>query len=210
MSTGTPTPARALKEWAVVVHALLEGEQIVDLRKGGIREDSRDTGDGQTLRRFGVDASRCYLYPTAEHQRADLLKPAYRHWIDLATAAPVGEEITLPGWAEVVEVATVTDAATVESLASKTIWSPDYAAERLKWKARDPLWVLVLRVHRFVDPPRVAWREGYGGCTSWVTLDGLPGDPAELASEPALSDVAFEGRLKGVRDALGLTSPHPA
>jgi hypothetical protein len=191
-------PGAALKEWAVVVHALLAGEQIVDLRKGGIREDQRDTGDGRSLRRFGVDSDRCYLYPTAEHQRPELLKPAYRHWIDLAVASPVGESIVLPGWAEVVDVATVTEPDQVTALAGKTIWSADYAAERLKWKQRDPLWVLVLRAHRFAEPVVVDWRDEYGGCTSWVALAGLPADPAEIPSEPALSDVAFEARRKGL------------
>jgi hypothetical protein len=53
-----------------------------------------------------------------------------------------------------------------------------------------------------LEPVTVAWSEDYRGCTSWVTLAGLPDDPATLPSEPALSDVAFEARLKGVHDAL--------
>ena len=31
----------ALKEWAVTVRALAEGEQLLTLRKGGIREDNK-------------------------------------------------------------------------------------------------------------------------------------------------------------------------
>src|SRR5262245_2425056 len=73
--------APAYKEWAAVVHALLEGEQIVDVRKGGLREEGRH---------FGLQSTRFWLYPTAEHQKAELLKAPYRHWIDLANAAPVG------------------------------------------------------------------------------------------------------------------------
>jgi hypothetical protein len=189
---GTPM----LKEWAVIVHALLEGEQIVDLRKGGLREDGRH---------FTVPASTCWLYPTAEHQRAELLKDAYRHWTDLATSSPVGGAITIPGWAEIVQVTTVTDEEHVAALAGKTIWSTDYAASRLKWKKRDPLSVLVMRVHRLLEPVVVEWRDEYGGCTSWVPLGdaaGLPADPRDLPSEPALSDVAFEARWKGVRAEL--------
>ena len=41
--------APACKDWASVVHALLEGEQILDVRKGGIREDGRH---------FSVQATR--------------------------------------------------------------------------------------------------------------------------------------------------------
>jgi hypothetical protein len=183
----------ALKEWAVVVHALLEGEQILDVRKGGLREDGRH---------FTVQSTRLWLYPTAEHQKPELLKEPYRHWIDLAHAAPVGEPITIEGWADVVKVATVTQEDELEAIGSKLIWTSDYAASRLGWKKRDPLWVLALRVRRLREPVTVAWAEGYGGCTSWVELDGLPDDPASLPSEPALSDVAFEARLKGVLEAL--------
>jgi hypothetical protein len=182
--------APALKEWAAIVHALLEGEQIIDVRKGGLREDGRH---------FDVTSRRV---PTAEHQRGELLKPAYRHWIDLATAAPVGEAITIGGWADVVDVATISEPEHLEAIASKLIWTDEYASSRLKWKRRDPLWVLVLRAYRLDDPVVVPWDEEYGGCTSWVDLGGLPADPASRAAHPALSDVAFESKRKGVREAL--------
>jgi hypothetical protein len=183
----------ALKEWATIVHALLEGEQILDVRKGGLHEDGRH---------FGVESRRLWLYPTAEHQKPELLKPAYRHWIDLATAAPVGEAITIGGWADVTDVATISEPEHLEALASKLIWTDDYASSRLKWKKRDPLWVLVLRAYRLDETLVVPWNDEYGGCTSWVPLGGLPADPATLPSHPALSDVAFESKRKGVREAL--------
>jgi hypothetical protein len=190
--------APACKEWAVIVHALLEGEQIVDARKGGLREEGRH---------FGLRATRFWLYPTAEHQRAELLKQPYRHWIDLASAAPVGEPICIDGWADVHHAAEITEPAQLDALASKLVWTPDYAQSRLAWKARDPLWVLVLRVHRLLAPVSVPWQDAYGGCTSWVELAGLPDDPASLPSEPALSDVAYAGRLKGVLEALPALRP---
>lgn len=183
----------AFKEWAVIVQALLTGEQIVDVRKGGLREDGRH---------FGLHADRFWLYPTSEHQRPELLKPAYRHWIDLAPGSPVGSEITVPGWAEVVAHATVTEPEALTAIDDKLIWTLDYAESRLRWKKRDPLWVLALRVHRLAEPITVAWDEAYGGCTSWVDLGGLPDDPAAVPAEPALSDTAFDARLAGLADAL--------
>jgi hypothetical protein len=192
--------ALAYKEWAVIVHALVEGEQVLDVRKGGLREDGRH---------FGLQATRLWLYPTAEHQQPELLKPAYRHLIELASASPVGEPIRIDSWADIVGVATLTTPEGLAALDSKLIWTFDYAESRLRWKKRDPLWVLALRVHRLHEPVIVPWREEYGGCTSWVDLQGLPDDPAALPSEPALSDIAFESRLKGVIGALpgGLTEP---
>ena len=183
----------ALKEWAAIVHALLEGEQVIDVRKGGLREDGRH---------FELSARRAWLYPTAEHQRAELLKPAYRHWVDLATASPVGEPVTIAGWADVTDVATITDPEHLDAIASKLIWTDEYVSSRLNWKKRDPLWVIVMRVRRLDEPITVPWTERYRGCTSWVALDGLPADPAATASHAALSDVAFESKRKGVRDAL--------
>jgi hypothetical protein len=182
----------ALKEWAVVVHALVEGEQIVDLRKGGLREDGRH---------FDVPARRLWLYPTAEHQKPELLKAAYRHWLDLADAAPVGGPVTLSAWADITDVATITEPEQLAALDSKSIWTDDYAQSRLRWKKRDPLWVLVLRVHRLHEPVTVAWNDAYGGCTSWVDLAALP-DVDTVASEPVLSDVAFTAKRTGIHDAL--------
>jgi hypothetical protein len=190
----TATQIPALKEWAVIVHALLEGEQIVDVRKGGLREDGRH---------FEVVSSRFFLYPTTEHQKAELLKPAYRRWIDLVPAAPVGQPLVIPGWAEVVESVTITEPERLAALDGKLIWSSDYVETRLKWKRRDPLWVLVLRAHRYDEPITLAWDDAYGGCTSWVDLAGLPSDPAARSSTPALTDIAFAARKKGVDQALG-------
>jgi hypothetical protein len=190
--------APACKEWASVVHALLTGEQVLDVRKGGLREEGRH---------FAVQATRFWLLPTAEHQRAELLKAPYRRWIDLAPAAPVGEPVLVPGWADVVRVATVTEADQLDAIASKLVWTAGYAASRLQWKRRDPLHVLALRAHRLVEPAVVPWREEYGGCTSWVELDGLPDDPASLPSVPALSDIAFDARLKGAVESLPALAP---
>ena len=192
-SPTTNSVVPALKEWAAIVHALLEGEQIVDVRKGGLREDGRH---------FDLTSRRLWLYPTTEHQRTELLKPAYRHWIDLATASPVGEAITIVGWADVTDVATISEPEHLEALASKLIWTDEYASSRLQWKKRDPLWVLVLRAYRLDEPVVVPWDEAYGGCTSWVDLGGLPADPMSRPAHPALSDVAFEAKRKGVREAL--------
>ena len=55
----------AFKEWAVTVRALAEGEQLLTLRKGGIREPDKH---------FNVEHERFFLYPTFDHQRADLVR----------------------------------------------------------------------------------------------------------------------------------------
>lgn len=188
---GTP----ALKEWAVIVHALLTGEQLLDVRKGGLREDGR---------RFALESRRFWLWPTFEHQRAELLKPAYRRWISEPTSAEsrLGAPIRVEGWAEVAATATLTEPDDLAKLDSKLVWTTEYAASRLHWKRREPLWVLALRVHRLIEPRCVAWRDEYVKCASWLELADLPDDPTDLASEPALTDASFAVRLELVQREL--------
>ena len=58
----------AFKEWSVTVRALAEGEQLVTLRKGGIREDQKH---------FQLEHDRFFLYPTFDHQRNDLVRESH-------------------------------------------------------------------------------------------------------------------------------------
>jgi hypothetical protein len=189
---------RAFKEWAVVVQALVTGEQILDVRKGGLHEDGRH---------FSVHSDRVWLYPTVEHQKAEWMKPAYSRWVQSTeAAAPPARAIRVEGWADIVGVATISDAAMLDALDGKVVWSRDYVESRFRWKARDPLHLLALRVHRLDDPITVPFRDEYGGCTSWVDLEGLP-DPDTVASTPALSDTAFAARFKGCTEAFGEFTP---
>src|SRR6187399_3334941 len=67
--TGTQTSMPvALKEWAVTVRALSEGEQLVTLRKGGIREENKH---------FELEHERFFLYPTFDHQRNNLVRESH-------------------------------------------------------------------------------------------------------------------------------------
>src|ERR1700710_1213231 len=56
------------KEWAVTVRALAEGEQLLTLRKGGIREENKH---------FEVEHDQFFLYPTFDHQRNDLVRESH-------------------------------------------------------------------------------------------------------------------------------------
>src|SRR5262245_33124188 len=69
----------ALKEWAVTVRAPAEGEQLVTLRKGGIREENKH---------FEIEHDRFFLYPTFDHQRNDLIRQS--HVPELARALEEG------------------------------------------------------------------------------------------------------------------------
>jgi hypothetical protein len=185
----------AYKEWDVIVRALLHGEQILDVRKGGIREPGGH---------FDVRASHCWLVPTYEHQHPELVKAAYRRWIDPDHHDPSPDTtVTIEGWADITGRLHVDDPDELAKLESKLIWTPAYAESRLRWKAHDPLTVLALRVHRLDTPVELPWRAAYGGCTSWFETDDLPDDPAALPSELALSDTSYASRIELIERDLG-------
>ena len=59
----------AFKEWAVTVRALAEGEQLITLRKGALRDPGRA---------FRLAHERFFLYPTFEHQPGDLVRESHQ------------------------------------------------------------------------------------------------------------------------------------
>ena len=151
----------ALKEWSVAVDALAKGETILLLRKGGIKESGGC---------FSTQAERAVLFPTFEHQKRELLKPQYQ-----AAVAPVEQgwhpqTITIKAWAEITNIFLMREAHQVAALADFHIWQPNLAESRLKWKASQPLHVLVLRAYRLAVPTTISWDDAYGGCRSWITL----------------------------------------
>ncbi len=103
----------------------------------------------------------------------------------------------MQGWADIVDIATITEPEHLDAIDSKLIWARDYVESRFTWKERDPLWVLVMRVHRLAEPITVPWDDAYGGCTSWVTYDGLPADPASLAGETGPLRRRVRGQAQG-------------
>ena len=85
----------AFKEWAIVVEALGRGEQIVILRKGGIREDRRG---------FQVEHSEFLLLPTLYHQqRESVLAEAQQRYDHIALCLPKHDELRLEYFAKVVD-----------------------------------------------------------------------------------------------------------
>src|SRR4029450_11370522 len=122
----------AFKEWAVTVRALAEGEQLVTLRKGGIREAERH---------FSVQHDQFFLYPTFDHQRDDLVRashvPELRRaleegvWADGEASidawpdngfVPQPDRVRIRAWAEVAAHYTVTDQRCVDALSPFYVW----------------------------------------------------------------------------------------
>jgi hypothetical protein len=183
----------ALKEWAVTVHSLAQGQQVLLLRKGGIHEDGKD---------FRVIHPEFLLYPTYEHQREDLLKPEHQAMLSrLLSDSPRSAAITFPHWARAEEIIEVSDQDRVDDLSPHHIWTDQYAQSRLHWKPMLPLSIMLLRVYRMEQPVTVPFIPEYGGCTSWVEV--IP--TVNLGSlQPVLSDREFQTQVDAIKGSLGL------
>lgn len=182
---------KALKEWAIAVRALTQGETILLLRKGGIREQS-----------FAVAQSQFWLYPTYEHQKPHLLKPAYADQVSLVEPGWHPETIEISAWATVTHWFEVSDPATVEALLPFHIWTEGFVTERLKWKPRLPLSVLLLRVYRLAESQQIAYRTEYGGCKSWIDLpiEALSIEALSQAGTPILAEADYSRQVEAIRD----------
>ena len=181
----------ALKEWAVTVRALDQGRQMVLLRKGGIHEE----GAG-----FHLAGREFLLYPTYEHQRQTLLKPAWREQLHAVSAeAPPAGQVVFSHWARVAEVMQVRSPEELEAMSEHHLWTAEYAEERLHWKPRTPLLVLAVRVYRMGLPQTAPIEPSYGGCKSWVTLAA----DVELGDLiPVLGEQEFQAEAECIKRKL--------
>ncbi len=194
----------AIKEWAVTVRALAEGEQLLTLRKGGIDEDSSD---------FELEHDRFFLYPTFDHQRNDLVRASHRPELRRALEEGVWaegepplhaltrdggiaqpERVRIRAWAEVAGHFTVTDPRAVYDLSPFYVWTTDYAEKRLAWRRRNPLHVVLLRTYRIPRPVTVKVKDEFGGCRSWLEITrDLP-----FEGTPVLSDDEFDRAAEAI------------
>src|SRR5215212_5402116 len=181
----------ALKEWAVAVKALREGRQVLLVRKGGISEETRH---------FRISAERFLLFPTYEHQRADLLQLEFPDDLTAVLAETRDPStIRFDTWGEMTDLFEITEPARVEALAPFYCFSTQYAEERLRWKPRHPLLVMAIRAYRLKQPIEVDARPEFGGCKSWLTLDE---DVTPDNFVAAVDDATYAARIGEVRAAL--------
>ncbi|WP_372010129.1 DUF1802 family protein [Paenibacillus chitinolyticus] len=187
----------ALKEWASAVQALEQGEQVLIMRKGGIREETRD---------FRVVSDAFYLYPTYEHQKPHLIKDSAQPRLQetLDGWNPDDRQVTISSWAELVRDIEISDGETLEKLQPFHIWTETFAEERLKWKRKQPLHVMLLRVYKLDKPVTLDVHPSYEGCKSWIELHG---ELESAGRTPVLSDEAFRAAVDRVEKALADGGP---
>lgn len=187
------TTPHTLKEWAVAVDALEQGKTMMLLRKGGIKEDGN---------RFTVAHDQVLLYPTYEHQQPHLLKADYSSQVQPVASGWHPETVRIGSYAEITDIFQVSDASTITALLPYHIWNEQFVSDRLKWKPRQPIFVLLLRTYRLPQPQVIAYRPEYGGCRSWIDL-------AESISlkgiVPVLDDTTYAQQVEQICSAISRT-----
>ena len=161
----------ALKEWSNVVAALGRGEQVILVRKGGIADPH-----------FGVEADRFYLYPTYFHQGESEARPG----------------VTITHWCEVVQTWSVRDFELLERLAPLVVMPRETLEARYRFRPDQALYVIALRTWKLATPAEVRYRDEYGGCKSWISVD----EEIDVeGSRPVLPESELQAKIESV-DAL--------
>lgn len=185
-----PHTTHALKEWATAIDALERGETILLLRKGGIKEVGG---------RFQVQHPQALLYPTYEHQKPELLKPEYAKQVTPVSSGWHPESISIGSWAEITDIFSVIEESVVDRLLPYHIWNEKLASDRLHWKPRQPLYLLLLRVYKLPQPSTIPYSQEYGGCKSWLDLH----QPISLESSiPVLNEPQYTEQVEAIRQIV--------
>lgn len=183
----------ALKEWAVIIEALLQGKQHLVLRKGGIREETRD---------FQLQSEQFYLFPTYEHQKKECVQEVYQGNLQETIVEWKRDPsvIRLKGYAKATDEILIHDQEELDKLQPFHVFTQAFAETRFRWKPKKPLHVLLLRTYHMTPSIEIPMKELYTGCRSWTRLEG------ELAPHdfvPVLSDAEFEEQKTAIFSALG-------
>lgn len=173
----------AFKEWQVIVGALVEGSQILILRKGGVAE----VRDG-----FAVGASRFWLFPTAFHAQREKTKPTVHRGFQPADDPG---SVVIQAFADVYHHRFLNDWDSVRALDPHHAWTESTVRERFDWAKPPGIHAIWVRVHRLRSPLRMAVTPAMAGCRSWIEV---PFAFADLVSDPVLDDDAFAARVQAI------------
>jgi hypothetical protein len=170
----------ALKEWSAAVLAMLDGRQTVLLRKGGIGE-----------KRFDLAAPEFVFFPTVAHGHAERVRPEHRDLLDAAASDSTETEVMVRAGAKVVAAIAVNRPDGLEEIEQTHIWTAESVrADRLDFRPRHLLTVLVVQARPLIEPVRLPREPAYAGCVSWVDLPVRPALADPVHDDAALAEIA--------------------
>jgi hypothetical protein len=180
----------AFKEWAVVVDALGQGEQVIVLRKGGIREQRGE---------FHADHHEFWLFPTQYHEAEHSVIPSKRPSLREIAATALKDSVDIEYYVVVDTVLMIKDIECVKRLQGRHIWSETVLQERFQYGREAGLHALFTRVYRRPAAERFALNESYGGCKSWVEFErALPTE----GLTPVLGDAEYRAQREEIVERL--------
>src|SRR5438105_2453167 len=135
----------ALKEWASAIDALGRGQQMILIRKGGIADP-----------KFGLEATRFYLFPTNFHEGG---------------TAPPSAAIPITHWCEAVRRWEIRDLDVLVRLEPLVVFDRATLETRYRFRPDQAIHVIAVRTFALPKPARIAMTEEYTGCRSWVSLE---------------------------------------
>lgn len=192
MADESPLERSALKEWAVLVDAMLRGELVAMIRKGGIREQRAG---------FSVRHDRFLLYPTFFHEKAIELAPRYVPQLEAShTRKPDEGTIRIEAVADVMGVWQVSELETLRAIEGEHGMAWNAVESRFHYKNKPGVQVIAVRVSRLATPVIVPETRRYLGCVSWVEFDE---DVDVSNAEPVLDDASLMMRIARLKNALG-------
>lgn len=187
-ASNVPPLSIGLQEWQVCCDALVSGQLVLAVRKGGIHE--RHGGF------FAPEHDRFALLPTWLHQDVSRLRAPF---VGTVRPPPPTGTIPVPGWCAVERVWRVGDLSAVQALGAELAWTDAELATRFAYRDQPFLFVLALRAWRFPTPVLIADEPAYAGCRSWIALRN---EVSTLPATPAVSDADFAHRLTMIAETL--------
>jgi hypothetical protein len=176
----------SLKEWAIAVSALATGKTIMLLRKGGIREGSKQ---------FPIKHRTIWLYPTYEHQKPHLLKPEYSNQVTEVISGWHPTTIEIQSCAEITNILNIDSLETLKKIEPYHIWNQQMISDRFHWKPQQPLVILLLKVSNLSTAITIPYHQSYSGCKSWIDLQ-KPISTKNLKS--VLSDEQYQQQVDNI------------
>ncbi|HYS53787.1 MAG TPA: DUF1802 family protein [Thermoanaerobaculia bacterium] len=164
----------ALKEWASAIAALGRGDQVILIRKGGIADP-----------KFGLEATRFYLFPTNFHEGG--------------APPPPAATVPITHWCEAVRTWEVRDHDALLRLQPFVIFDRATLETRYRFRPDQAIHVIAVRTFALPGPATITMTDRYEGCRSWVSLD----QEIDIdASRPVLNETQLRSKIDAVATAL--------
>ncbi len=146
----------ALKEWQVVIDAILDRKQFILLRKGGILDTPYD---------FPPDKKMFFLFPTYEHQNKKFVREEF-HYIFKQPE----DKYKIKVLCNLIKCISIRSMELLKLLLPYVIYTEEFLLMRFKYRPNEPLNVLFISPEKLEYDITVEYDNYDRGCKSWIQL----------------------------------------